>query len=116
MARQPPNPDAGCDWCGQDDRTQGSTLCASCEADPSRVLYEEDIAGRWARVLLACAETHDAPVFALRMAEQGLSASHLREWAETWRTEGFEPADFEGALQAFADQIERANRPSGGPA
>lgn len=68
--------------------------------------FEEDIAPAWGKILTECADEHGAPNFAWHLAERGMVPEDIRAMAERWRSEHFEPVDFAGTLDLFADAVE----------
>jgi hypothetical protein len=68
--------------------------------------YEEDIVPAWAKLLVECAEEHGAPNFAWNLAERGLVPEEVRIMAERWREGEFDPPEFAGTLDLFADAVE----------
>ena len=73
-----------------------------------RMITDEQIAPRFARLLLDAALTHGAPSFAADIAEKGATPENLRLMASRWSEPGFEfePPEFADELCAFADELE----------
>lgn len=69
-------------------------------------MTEEQVAERWAVLLVRVANQEEAPNFAWHMAERGCAPIIVRDMAQRWRNEEFQPPEFADELEAFAATIE----------
>lgn len=73
-------------------------------------MYDEEIAPRFAALLVKAAEEYGAPSLAADLALRGAEPSEVEVIAGRWEADEFDPREFATELRDFADEVRRVQK------